>query len=148
MRAGESICLAGADDGAATVWGRYFVIGVVRITWGRRAKECRPGLMRFGFRHAGAEQTAALGTGGQMRATRRGHAAQDNKNDSRAAASDEFPGVAAELDGGTTEMGGQRGDVAQLMARKQALERDTQLRMTRTTRGLQRATSSSELLRC
>jgi hypothetical protein len=100
---GGSIRLTGADDGAATVWARYFVIGVVRITWGRRAKDCRPDSMRFGFRHAGAEQTAALGTGGQMRATRRGQAAQDDKDEARAAESDEFIGVAAVLDDGTTE---------------------------------------------
>ena len=95
MRAGELTCLAGADDRAATVLARYFVIGVVRITWGRRAKDCRPHLLRSGFRHTGAELTAALGLAG----------------------------------------------------RRAPLEGDTQLRKTRTKRGLQRMTSSSELLR-
>jgi len=62
-----------------------------------------------------------------MRATRRGHAAQDDKDDVRAAESDEFIGVAAGLDDGTTERGGQEGEVAQHMTRKQGLEGDTQL---------------------
>ena len=43
---------------------------------------------------------------------------------------------------------GRRGEVAQLMTRKQTLEGDTQVRMTGAKRGLQRATSISELLRC
>src|SRR6202050_5349848 len=115
---------------------------------GRRAKDCRPDLMRFGFRHTGAEQTAALGTGGHRHATRRRHAHQAHKDDVRAAESDEFIGVAAVSDDGNTERGGQQGEVAQLMTRKLALEGDTQLRITRTTCGPQRTTSSSELLRC
>jgi hypothetical protein len=59
--------------------------------------------MRFGFRHTGQNKQR---TGGQLRATWRGHKAQDDKGEARAAESDEFIGVAAGLDDGTTERGG------------------------------------------
>jgi hypothetical protein len=67
---------------------------------GRRAKDCFPDLMRFGFRHTGQNKQR---TGGQMRATRRGHAAHNDNDDVRAAEGDELIGVAAGLDDGTTE---------------------------------------------
>jgi hypothetical protein len=43
-----------------------------------------------------------------VRGTRRGHAARDDKDEARAAESDEFIGVAAALDDGTTERAGSK----------------------------------------
>ncbi|MGA2847185.1 MAG: hypothetical protein ABSF68_17380, partial [Candidatus Acidiferrales bacterium] len=57
--------------------------------------------------------------------TRRGYAARDDEDEARAAAGDEFIVVAEVLDDGTTERGGRRGEVAQLMTHMQRLEANT-----------------------
>src|ERR1700689_1951730 len=69
-----------------------------------------------------AARRRGIAPGGRERGTRRGHASRDDKDEARAAESDEFIGVAAALDDGTTERGGQRGEVAQLMTHMQRLE--------------------------